>query len=154
MDCLNGGKKKSDGTCDCSTAVETLTDCRHSGGIQNQTFNNYNGSGSGSDGRPGGNSFTVQYTGNQCEIPGKLPDNFVKWFHHYYQSGAYPTPAPLEISCQVNRDCAGETTQCVQNTYYYSPDKVGCTGIGCDTNINNGTICGTNNNNLDHNCSL
>ena len=141
-DCLNGGVNRSDGSCDCSSAVETLTDCSHSGGIGNKTYNKYNGSGSGSDGRPGGKSFTVQYTGKMCEIPGKLPDNFVKWFHNTGEKGEdsyYIT----QTSCQVNRDCLGDTTQCKEDNYF-------CESNNC---TNNGTICGTNINGLDHKCT-
>ena len=43
--CLNGGKNKPDGSCDCSTAIETLTDCSHSGGLGNRIYSNYNGGG-------------------------------------------------------------------------------------------------------------
>jgi len=136
--CYNGGKNKDDGSCDCSAAVETLIDCSHSGGIGYNQYNNYNGSGSGSDGRPGGKSFTVQYTGEACEIPAKLPDNFVKWFNHNVNND----PA-LGKNCQVNRDCLGDTTQCYENNY-------DCQDDFCS---NNGTICGTNINGLDHMCT-
>ena len=138
--CHNNGTNNDDGSCDCSTAVETLTDCSHSGGIGNNTYNSYSGSGSGSDGRPGGNSFTVQYTGEACEIPGKLPDNFVKWFNHNVNHGQ------VVNSCQVNRDCLGDTTQCVEDNYH-------CNGWIDDQCSNNGTICGTNINGLDHKCT-
>ena len=139
--CHNNGKNNPDGSCDCSTAVETLTDCSHSGGIGNNTYNSYSGYGSGSDGRPGGKNFNVQYTGEACEIPGKLPDNFVKWFNHNVDND----PA-LGKNCQVNRDCLGDTTQCVEHKF------------NCRYNdfcSNNGTICGNNNNTgLDQQCTM
>jgi len=138
--CHNKGTNNPDGSCNCSTAVETLTDCSHSGGIGNNTYNSYNGSGSGSDGRPGGINFNVQFTGEACEIPAKLPDNFVKWFNHNVNND----PA-LGKNCQVNRDCLGDTTQCVENNYICQDDF-------CS---NNGTICGNNNNTgLDHQCTM
>lgn len=138
--CLNGGKNKPDGSCDCSTAIETLTDCSHSGGLGNRIYSNYNGNGNGNDGRVGGNSYTVQYTGESCEIPGKLPDNFVKWLNHDGWTG---------YNCEVNRECSGNTTQCVEDNWECRNDPF----PKLKECRNNGTICGTNQNNLDHKCT-
>ena len=153
-ECLNGGINRSDGSCDCSTAIETLTDCSHSGGLGNMKYSNYDGNGAGSDGRRGGKNFNVQFTGELCEIPGKLPNNFVKWLNHKGNPALQGTNQEDDANCIVNRECLGDTTQCVPDNWTC------CLGDAwtCDMRMgndchNNGTICGTNINGLDHQCT-
>lgn len=138
QDCENGGRKNSDGTCDCSTAFVTLTDCH--GGLVN-----YSGDGTNNP-NPNGQKFNLNYSGKICDIPPtKLPDNFVKSFY-------YNNTRPEDLKeCKItdlnnptnNSICNGDTTTCTVNNY----GTLNPTSIG-------GTICGDNNsqNNRDHQC--
>ena len=136
--CENNGIKNSDGTCDCSTAFVTLTDCH--GGLVN-----YSGDGTNNP-NPNGQKFNLNYSGKICDIPPtKLPDNFVKSFY-------YNNTRPEDFKeCKItdlnnptnNSICNGDTTTCTVNEY----------GTWNKTSIG-GTICGDNNsqNNRDHQC--
>ena len=138
QDCENNGTKNSDGTCDCSTAFVTLTDCH--GGLVN-----YSGDGTNNP-NPNGQKFNLNYSGKICDIPPtKLPDNFVKSFY-------YNNTRPEDFKeCKItdlnnptnNSICNGDTTTCTVNEY----------GTWNKTSIG-GTICGDNNsqNNRDHQC--
>lgn len=156
-ECLNGGINRSDGSCDCSTAIETLTDCSHSGGLGNMNYSGYTGNGAGSDGRQGGKNFNVQFTGELCEIPGKLPNNFVKWLNHNGNPQLKYTNQTEDRNCLVTRECLGDTTQCVPDNWTCClGDAWTCAlpyNIDGNTCHNNGTICGTNINGLDHQCT-
>jgi len=131
--CENGGKNNIDGSCDCSTAFVTLTDC-HGGSV------NYSGDGTNNP-NPNGQKFNLNYSGKICDIaPTKLPDNFVKNFY-------YDNSNPEDFKeCKItgpNSTCNGDTTTCTVNKYgTWNPTTIG------------GTICGDNNsqNNRDHQC--
>jgi hypothetical protein len=136
QDCENGGRKNSDGTCDCSTAFVTLTDC-HRG------LDNYSGDGTNNP-NPNGQKFNLNYSGKICDIPPtKLPDNFVKSF--FYEGDYYKTCTITGLDNPNNNSiCNGDTTTCMVNEY---GGPVNYIRMG-------GTICGDNNsqNNRDHQC--
>jgi hypothetical protein len=133
LSCENGGTNNTDGSCDCSTAFVTLTDCH--GGLVN-----YSGDGTNNP-NINGQKFNLNYSGKICDIaPTKLPDNFVKYFY-------YDNSRPEDYKeCKItgpNSNCNGDTTTCTVNEY----------GTWNKTYIG-GTICGDNNsqNNRDHQC--
>ena len=133
LPCENGGTYNTDGSCDCSTATVTLTDCH--GGLVN-----YSGDGTNNP-NPNGQKFNLNYSGKICDIaPTNLPDNFVKSFY-------YDNTRPEDFKeCKItgpNSNCNGDTTTCTVNEY----------GTWNKTSMG-GTICGDNNsqNNRDHQC--
>lgn len=134
QDCKNGGRKNSDGTCDCSTATVTLTDCYHG-------LVNYSGDGTNNP-NSNGRTFNLNYSGEACEIaPTKLPDNFVKSF--FYEGNDNKNCIITGLDDQ-SFHCNGDTTTCTVNEYggmFKNDVHIG------------GTICGNNNNTgLDHQC--
>jgi len=134
--CKNNGIKNSDGSCDCSTATVTLTDC-HRG------LDNYSGNGTDNP-NPNGQKFILNYSGEACEIaPTKLPDNFVKFFYYQGDFDKSCTITSLDIPSNSST-CNGDTTTCMVNRYGgpFNYIQMG------------GTICGDNNsqNNRDHQC--
>jgi len=132
--CVNNGTEKDDGTCDCSTATVTLTDCYHG-------LVNYSGDGTNNT-NPNGRKFNLNYSGKICDIaPTKLPDNFVKYFFYEGDDNKHCIITGLD---NQSFHCNGDTTTCTVNQYG---------GMFKDDVRIGGTICGNNNNTgLDHQC--